>query len=158
MNEKTMNDGKVSAVSFDEFTPPTNEEWHNEVLTALKGASFEKRMYTDTYEGIKLSPIYTLKDTEDILGDNDLPGMPPYRRGSSASGYISQPWAISQSSINVLPEEANLSMIREIKKGSEQYILSLMPVQGQEGTLKKSFLRVITEGFQSQRWKMPTSY
>jgi len=125
MNEKTMNDGKVSAVSFDEFTPPTNEEWHNEVLTALKGASFEKRMYTDTYEGIKLSPIYTLKDTEDILGDNDLPGMPPYRRGSSASGYISQPWAISQSCINVLPEEANLSMIREIKKGSETVYFEL---------------------------------
>lgn len=125
MNDKTMNDGKVSTVSFDEFALPTNQEWHNEVLTALKGASFEKRMYTDTYEGIKLSPIYTLEDTEDILRDNDLPGMPPYRRGSSASGYISQPWAISQSCENVLPEEANLSMIREIKKGSETVYFEL---------------------------------
>lgn len=125
MNEKSMNDATVSAVLFDEFALPTKEEWHNEAVSALKGAPFEKRMYTNTYEGIKLSPIYTLEDTESFLGDNDLPGMPPYRRGPSASGYISQPWAISQSCMDVLPEEANLSMISEIEKGSKTVCFEL---------------------------------
>lgn len=125
MNEKSMNDATVSAVLFDEFALPTKEEWHNEAVSALKGAPFEKRMYTNTYEGIKLSPIYTLEDTESFLEDNDLPGMPPYRRGPSASGYISQPWAISQSCMDVLPEEANLSMISEIEKGSKTVCFEL---------------------------------
>jgi len=125
MNEKTINDGKGTAVSFDEFTPPTKEEWHNEALAALKGASFEKRMYTDTYEGIKLSPIYTLEDAEGVLNYNDLPGMPPYRRGANFSGYAAQPWTVSQSCVNVLPEEANQSITHEIKKGSETVFFEL---------------------------------
>ena len=41
------------------FSMPTYEQWVAEVEKALKGAPFDKRMYTKTYEGITLRPIYT---------------------------------------------------------------------------------------------------
>ncbi|MDD4159922.1 MAG: methylmalonyl-CoA mutase family protein, partial [Synergistaceae bacterium] len=125
MNEKAMNGGKVSTVSFDEFTPPTKKEWQDEVLAALKGAPFEKRMYTNTYEGIRLNPIYTEEDMAAVTEDKDLPGIPSFRRGAAASGYVAEPWDISQSCTNVLPEEANLSMLNEIKKGSDTFYFEL---------------------------------
>ena len=37
--------GTIPPVTFDEFTPPSYEEWKQEVVTALKGGSFEKSMF-----------------------------------------------------------------------------------------------------------------
>ena len=44
------------------FPMPTYEQWVAEVEKALKGAPFDKRMYTKTYEGMTLRPIYTRQD------------------------------------------------------------------------------------------------
>ena len=63
--EETL-EGAIPPVTFDEFTPPSYEEWKQEVVTALKGGSFEKSMFTKTYEGITLNPIYRLEDQEKI--------------------------------------------------------------------------------------------
>ena len=38
----------------DDFIPPTFEEWKKTVEKDLKGASFEKKLLTETYEGITL--------------------------------------------------------------------------------------------------------
>ena len=45
-------------VSLDEFTPPTYDEWKQACIELLKGAPFEKKMYTKTYEGITFEPMY----------------------------------------------------------------------------------------------------
>ena len=39
-------------VPLDEFTPPTYDEWKEACIALLKGAPFEKKMYTKTYEGL----------------------------------------------------------------------------------------------------------
>ena len=50
-------------VSFEEFAVPTREQWYDEAVAALKGAPFDKRMFTPTYEGITLEPVsYTHLD------------------------------------------------------------------------------------------------
>lgn len=36
---------------FAEFKPTTYEEWHEEAVKLLKGAPFDKKMYTKTPEG-----------------------------------------------------------------------------------------------------------
>ena len=36
-------------VDLSEFTPPTYEEWKQACIDLLKGAPFEKKMYTKTY-------------------------------------------------------------------------------------------------------------
>lgn len=45
-----------------EFKKPTPEEWKAEVERALKGAPFDKKMLTRTYEGLTLRPLYTSHD------------------------------------------------------------------------------------------------
>lgn len=54
------------AVTFEEFEPTTYEEWKAATIVALKGGVFEKRMFTKTYEGIQLEPIYTSEDTKNL--------------------------------------------------------------------------------------------
>ena len=106
------------AVSFDEFQVPTYDEWHAAAEAALKGAPFDKRMYTKTYEGIRLSPIYRLEDVEQLPWKDTYPGVSPYLRGCSAGGYMTDPWLIAQPSKFVLPAEANRVMKRELARGS----------------------------------------
>ena len=112
------------SVSFDEFPPPTYEGWKAEAEAALKGAPFEKRLLTATYEGITLEPLYTA----DHIADLDLTGKPgeaPFLRGSRPSGYLAEPWAVAQGCDEPLPEEANAVIRRELEKGTSVLHFSL---------------------------------
>lgn len=112
-------------VTFDEFTPPTDEEWKTACEALLKGAPFEKVMFTKTYEGITFSPMYTRKHTEDILPKASYPGMGDYLRGTNVSGYVGKPWGIAQSCDETLPKENNELLKFEIEKGSTVYNVRL---------------------------------
>jgi methylmalonyl-CoA mutase len=41
-----------------EFPPATQAEWRKLVDAALKGASFEKRLVSQTYDGLRVEPLY----------------------------------------------------------------------------------------------------
>jgi methylmalonyl-CoA mutase len=41
-----------------EFPPTSQAEWRRLVEAALKGASFEKRLVTQTYDGLRVEPLY----------------------------------------------------------------------------------------------------
>lgn len=112
-------------VPFDEFTPPTDEEWKVACEALLKGAPFEKIMYTKTYEGITFDPMYTYKDTDAILPRDTFPGMGDYLRGANVSGYVGKPWGIAQSCDETLPKENNELLKFEISKGSTVYNIRL---------------------------------
>ncbi len=43
----------------EQFPIPTYEGWKNVTIDSLKGKPFEKAMFTGTYEGITIEPIYT---------------------------------------------------------------------------------------------------
>ena len=108
-------------VSFDEFVPPTYEEWKEACIALLKGAPFDKKMYTKTYEGITFQPMYTRAMTQDILPKNSFPGMDDFMRGAKASGYIGHPWGIAQSCDETIPKENNELLKHEIDRGSTIY-------------------------------------
>ena len=74
MNETEVKMSGFPPVSFEEFVVPTREEWYNEAVAALKGAPFDKRMFTPTYEGIALQPLYTLADNHEPLKIRGTPG------------------------------------------------------------------------------------
>lgn len=112
-------------VPLDEFTPPTYEEWKEACITLLKGAPFEKKMFTKTYEGITFDPMYFRKDTEDILPKSSFPGMGDYLRGAQPSGYVGKPWGIAQVCDETLPEENNELLRHEQEKGSTIYHIKL---------------------------------
>jgi methylmalonyl-CoA mutase len=98
------------------FSKPSYGDWQKLVEAELKGAPFDKRMFTDTYEGIKLRPIYRPVDLDGLGHVESFPGFPPYVRGSGASGYVRQPWDVSQeitvSSPSAFNEAARNSLAR----------------------------------------------
>ena len=116
-------------VTFDEFTPPTYEEWVDACNALLKGKPFDKLMYTKTYEGITFSPIYTLHTGPDaqeaILPTDDYPGMGDFMRGQKVNGYKEEPWGIAQSCDEALPKENNELLKHEIDRGSTVYNVRL---------------------------------
>ena len=112
-------------VPLDEFTPPTDEEWKAACEALLKGAPFEKKMFTKTYEGITFDPMYTRKHTEEILPKSVMPGMGDYLRGVDAAGYIGKPWGIAQACDETLPSENNELLRHENDKGSTIYHIVL---------------------------------
>ena len=57
-NEETL----FTRPSLDEFPVPTYDEWKAAAIESLKGADFDKKLLTKTYEGITLKPIYTDAD------------------------------------------------------------------------------------------------
>ena len=112
-------------VSLDEFTPPTYEEWKQACIELLKGAPFEKKMYTKTYEGITFDPMYFRATTEEILPKNSYPGMGDFLRGATANGYVNNAWGIAQPCDETMPEENNELLKHEIDKGSSIYNVKL---------------------------------
>ncbi|MBR1645272.1 MAG: acyl-CoA mutase large subunit family protein [Selenomonadaceae bacterium] len=108
-------------VPLDEFTPPTYEEWRQACIELLKGADFDRRMRTKTYENLTLEPMYFHADTEPIQPAMSFPGMGDYLRGVEANGYIQSPWGIAQACDETLPEDNNELLKHEIDKGSTIY-------------------------------------
>jgi methylmalonyl-CoA mutase len=79
-----------------EFPPVTPEDWRKLVQAELKDAPFDKKMFTNTPEGIKLQPLYRREDGAALAHVNSFPGFAPFARGARAAGYVQRPWNISQ--------------------------------------------------------------
>ena len=125
MDETKAQTEAFPPVTFEEFKCPTKEEWRAEAEAALKGAPFDKRMYTPTYEGITLEPIYTLDDSSDLLFGQSLPGEFPFLRGTKSAGYAAEPWKIAQMASEPLAEAANAAAKSELRKGAAAVIFEL---------------------------------
>lgn len=108
-------------VPLDEFTPPTYDEWKQACIELLKGAPFEKKLFTKTYEGITFSPMYFHNLTEPFQPSNSFPGMGDYLRGVKPNGYVNAPWGIAQACDETFPVDNNELLKHEIEKGSTIY-------------------------------------
>lgn len=102
---------------FNEFEQPTREQWKNEAVAALKGAPFDKIMYTTTYEGLTIEPMYHAEDLEGLPHLDSKPGFPPFVRGTKPNGFVNEPWKISQELTQSLPEEFNTEARFDIARG-----------------------------------------
>ena len=109
----------------EDFTPPTFEEWKAKVETDLKGASFEKKLITKTYEDIYLQPIYTKKDIRKLKLQNDLPGIKRFKRNSSVSGYLKNPWNINQEIKIADTKKFNTALKNALNNGQNSINLTL---------------------------------
>ena len=118
IQQEKLNEQDIPSVTFDEFEIPSYEEWQEAVVALLKGKSFEKSMFTKTYEGITLNPIYRMEDLEGLTHNKTYPGMDSNLRGATSSGYIHKPWTIAQECDAKTPSEANEVVKYELLKGS----------------------------------------
>src|SRR5215467_7770095 len=55
-----MSDDTIGAsdLTFAEFPPASREQWLALVSSAIKGAPFEKRLVSKSYDGIAIGPLY----------------------------------------------------------------------------------------------------
>jgi methylmalonyl-CoA mutase len=90
-----------------DFPPASYGDWRRLVESELKGAPFDKRMFTRTFENITLKPLYLREDVANLPHLGSFPGFPPFVRGGRAAGYGGQPWAISQEITCSSPTEFN---------------------------------------------------
>ena len=94
-----MNDPLVLAAEF-----PTTDaaEWRKMVDAALKGASFEKRLVSQTYDGLKVQPLYPR-----------AVGVEPV-----AGRKAGAPWTIMQRVDHPDPKAANTQVLDDLENGA----------------------------------------
>lgn len=51
---------------FEDFPPVSTEAWENQLRKDIKGADYEKTLYTNTREGIRIKPFYRKEDIENL--------------------------------------------------------------------------------------------
>lgn len=134
MAENAGSGEKAPRVDFSEFPAASYEEWKEAATVALKGGVFEKSMFTKTYEGITLEPLYTMEHVKDLKTGHLYPSEGSMLRGSTASEYICRPWLIAQPARECEPTDANEVARGEIDRGatSAAFALSLGTLSGSE--------------------------
>ena len=111
--------------TFDEFPPTPYEEWRRAVDKFLKGAPFEKRLVTRTYEEIDLQPMYRQEDIANLPHLDSLPGFAPYLRGTSPLGYVASSWDVAQELPYATPAAFNEALRADLVRGQNAVNLVL---------------------------------
>jgi methylmalonyl-CoA mutase len=57
-----------------EFPEHTYDQWHAAAEALLKGASFEQKLVSKTYEDITIQPIYRREDIANLEHRKHFPG------------------------------------------------------------------------------------
>ncbi|NWG26064.1 MAG: methylmalonyl-CoA mutase, partial [Pseudorhodoplanes sp.] len=85
-----------------EFPPATREQWFKLVEATLKGAPFEKKLVSKTYDGLKIEPLYQrVADAQPI-----------------AARAAAQPWQIMARVDHPDPAEANKLALEDLENGA----------------------------------------
>lgn len=111
---------------FKQFSVPTYEQWRAVAEKSLKGASFDAKLLTKTYEGITLQPIYRQEDIEKIPLADDRPGVAPYVRGTkSIADEETQSWHVCQEVVANTAEAFNQAALHDLARGQTMVNLVL---------------------------------
>jgi methylmalonyl-CoA mutase len=85
-----------------EFPPTTESEWRTLVEAALKGAAFDKRLVSQTYDGLRIEPLYAR-----AAGAKPVGGRPA---GAA--------WTVMQRIDHSNPKAANLQALQDLENGA----------------------------------------
>ena len=94
----------------------TKDDWRSLAKKELKDKSFSEIEWT-TPEGIKVKPLYTKDDLNNLEHSIGYPGFPPYTRGPRATMYSNRPWTIRQYAGFSTAEESNAFYKEGLKNG-----------------------------------------
>jgi methylmalonyl-CoA mutase len=96
----------------------TRERWRAIVEDDLRGASFDKRLVTRTYEGIEIQPLYTAVDFDPAGDPSGAPGLDPRVRG----GILLRPpptlWEIREERGEPDPGTLNDDILEDLEHGA----------------------------------------
>ncbi|MEQ8677256.1 MAG: methylmalonyl-CoA mutase family protein [Aggregatilineales bacterium] len=122
---RNIDENQVDPPTFDEFSPTSYDEWRAAAEASLKGAPFDKKLLTSTYEGITLKPLYFQQDAQDIAHQYTIPGVPPYVRSNKTRGYLKDSWRIAQEITAGSPEDYNQALQHDMARGQSAVMLIL---------------------------------
>lgn len=103
---------------LDDFPPVSYEQWREVVEKDLQGAPFEKKLVTNTYEGIQIQPVYTERDWSGEGDASGFPGAWPFTRGSHVLGNALCGWDIRQEHMLPQPVENNKAILNDLARGA----------------------------------------
>ena len=92
------------------------QSWQAAVERDLKGADFNKRLVTQTYDGISIQPLYGLNPESPSENAGGMPGTFPHTRGNSTLSTSRHGWDIEQS-YNLDESNLNQSILTDLQKG-----------------------------------------
>jgi len=107
-----------------EFGPHSYAEWKTAAEALLKGASFDKKMLTPTYEGITLQPLYRRNDVP-VSAEAELPGSGSGMRSALPEGYTQKSWEVSQELPYGTPREFNRVAHLDVARGQTELNIQL---------------------------------
>ncbi|MEZ4386704.1 MAG: acyl-CoA mutase large subunit family protein [Candidatus Krumholzibacteriia bacterium] len=123
MREQDRNEADASLGLREDFPVPTLDHWYQECIKLLKGAPFDRKMLTPTYEGITLQPMYTQVDVDQLTHVGGQPGRAPFVRGTAALGYRQRPWQVAQELPYPASEEYNAALRADLARGQTAAVL-----------------------------------
>ncbi|NRR20377.1 methylmalonyl-CoA mutase family protein [Brevibacillus sp. MS2.2] len=110
---------------FKEFSVPTYEQWREAAEKSLKGASFDVKLLTNSYEGIVRQPIYRYEDVKTLPHLEALPGEAPFHRGNQQPNERKEhKWQVCQEIIATSAKAFNQAAVEDLGRG--QTMLHLM--------------------------------
>lgn len=89
--------------------------WRQLVEKDLRGAPFEKKLVTHTYEGIQIQPLYSDEDWTAIPEEHA--GYQPFPRGSELLGVTQPGWDVRQECSEPTPDELNRAILGDLAHG-----------------------------------------
>ncbi|MBN8587455.1 MAG: hypothetical protein J0L94_03945 [Rhodothermia bacterium] len=92
---------------FSSFEPASTHDWEAQILTALKGAEYEKKLVTTTSDGLRRKPYYRAEDLPSWMHNGDT-GLVK-RKGRSKTFKIRQDFFVSD------PNETNTLLLTALK-------------------------------------------
>lgn len=98
---------------FEEFPKTSTEAWKTQLIKDLKGADYEKSLFTNTREGIQIHPFYREEDLNKNILSNSFPGNFPFLRGNKSNNK----WHIRQDILVDSISNANKKAIELSSKG-----------------------------------------
>jgi methylmalonyl-CoA mutase len=108
---------------LDDFPPVPYEAWRALVDKDLRGAPFEKRLVSHTYEGIDIAPLYTDRDHDHANDPAGFPGVAPHTRGSAPERDPEGAWDIRQERREPSPDLANARLLDDLRHGVTSVLL-----------------------------------
>ena len=100
------------------FEKKSLSDWEALVKKELKADHLDKLQW-DTAEGIRVKPLYTQADVENLTTADTLPGLAPFVRGPMASMYAGRPWTVRQYAGFSTAEESNAFYKRNLAAGQQ---------------------------------------
>ena len=95
--------------------------WRELVDKDLRGAPFEKKLVTHTYEGILVQPLYSADDWAAIPEEHS--GFHPYPRGSRVLGVAPGGWDVRQERSEPSPDTLNPLILEDLAHGVTSVLL-----------------------------------